>query len=750
MTGVRQVACESRGDEPARAGTRYAEVMVDVPAAIQTYTYAVPWELEPLVEPGVAVRVPFGSRPDVGGFVVRFPAEPPPAQARAILGVASGNLLPPAMTPLLDWVAEHYMASRYQVYSAALPRGLLRGRPASRLQLHAILRDPDPASGDIVQAGEPPTARQAAVLDHIRAAGGVLAVADLTRELRVSRSTLESLARRGWLALEMRAVRRTRPHVQTPQDSVPLTPEQKAAVEAIAAGRPGEIFLLHGVTGSGKTEVYLQVIARTLAEGRRAIVLVPEISLTPQTISRFAARFGDRVAVLHSGLSDGERFDEWTRARSGEARVVVGARSAVFAPVENLGLIILDEEHDGAYKQEQAPRYHARAVALRRSQLEGCKVVLGSATPSLEAWQATQRGSIRLLQLPARVCGLPLPPVQIVDMRLEIQEGHRGMFSRALVRALEDVLAAGEQAIILLNRRGYAPIVLCPACGSAAECPHCSVSLTFHKGEQALRCHYCGFARAASPRCPHCGGWITRYVGAGTQRVTEALSAIYPTARLLRLDRDTTARKDAHFEILESFSRGEADILVGTQMVAKGLDFPRVSLVGVLAADAALRLPDFRSAERTFQLVTQVAGRAGRSRPGRVVVQAYAPDHPALAAAAAHDFHAFLRSELDSRRLLGYPPFGRIAVVTISAKSARHASEAAGDLRNALDGAPADILGPAPAALEQLHGQYRFQIVLKTRNLPGTRSALRKAIDLVAGRRRHVRIAVDIDAVSML
>ncbi len=748
--------------------TRFAEVMVDVPAAVQAYTYGVPWDMEPLVEPGVAVRVPFGSRRDVGGFVVRYPADPPPGEAKLIRSVASGSLLPPKMSGLLDWVAEHYMASRYQVYSTALPKGLLKGIQLARLQLHAGLTDlgralaggsagggeqpegPDQQGDESDTRAKAPTARQRSIVEHLAAAGGVVAVASLVRALRVSRPTLDTMARRGWLQLGMRAVRRTIPRVQTPMDTPELTTEQASAVAAIAAGKPGETFLLHGVTGSGKTEVYLQAIARTIAAGQKAIVLVPEISLTPQTISRFAARFGDRVAVLHSGLSDGERFDEWTRTRSGEAQVVVGARSAVFAPIEPLGLIVLDEEHDGAYKQEQAPRYHARAVALRRAQIEGCRVVLGSATPSLEAWQASVRGTIHLLELPNRVAGLPLPPVQLVDMRQESQAGNRGIFSRALLRALEEVLQAQEQAIILLNRRGYSPIVLCPSCGSAAECPQCSVSLTYHRGDESLRCHYCGFSQPTSPRCGKCGGRNTQYVGAGTQRVTEALGAVLPTARILRLDRDAAARKDAHFEILEAFSRGEADILVGTQMVAKGLDFPRVSLVGVLAADAALRLPDFRSAERTFQLVTQVAGRAGRSRPGRVVVQAYAPDHPALAAAAMHDYHAFLRSEMDGRRILGYPPFARITVVTITGKSSERAAAAAGELRKALEGAPAEILGPAPAALEQLHGQYRFQLVLKTRDLAGMREALRNAVDQAAARNRQVRFAIDVDAVSML
>ncbi|MBM3267100.1 MAG: primosomal protein N' [Candidatus Sericytochromatia bacterium] len=723
---------------------KFAEVLVDVPAASQAYTYSVPWDLEPLVEAGVAVRVPFGSRQDVGGFVVRYPAEAPPAQAKAIRRVSSGSLLPGPMRALLDWVADHYLASRYQVYAAALPKGLLKGEAHDRLQLHAAL-----VPGAAPES--PPTARQAAILAHLERLGGIAAVADLVRDLRVARTTLDALARRGLLRLEMRAVRRSAPRTDALEHPPDLTADQAAAVAAIRGGKAGEIFLLHGVTGSGKTEVYLRAISDTLARGQKAIVLVPEIALTPQTISRFAARFGDRIAVLHSGLSDGERFDEWSRARAGTAQVVVGARSAVFAPLEPLGLIVVDEEHDGAYKQDQAPRYHARAVALRRAQLEGARVVLGSATPSVEAWHAAQKGAFRLLELPNRVAGLDLPPVQLVDMRQEALSGPRSLFGRALTRALREVLEAGDQAIILLNRRGHSPFVLCQVCGGTAECPHCSVSLTYHRsGAQALRCHYCGFARADVTRCDTCGARASRYLGAGTQKVVEALQALLPAARILRLDRDSTSRKDAHFEILEAFAAGEADILVGTQMVAKGLDFPRVSLVGVLGADAALRLPDFRSAERTFQLVTQVAGRAGRARPGRVVVQAYASDHPALVAAAAHDYGRFVAAELADREGTLYPPFGRLLVLTISAKSAERAEEAAGDLRHAIAHLPAEILGPAPAPIALLHGLHRVLVVVKTRRLPEVLVGLRSEVARVAARRRHVRISVDVDAMSML
>ncbi|MBM3274683.1 MAG: primosomal protein N' [Candidatus Sericytochromatia bacterium] len=653
------------------------------------------------------------------------------------------------MSELLDWVADHYLSSRYQVYAAALPKGLLRGRAPERLQVHVEPTEAGVAALGGQVAGRALTARQLALLERLRAEGGLVAVAEIARTLETTRGAIEALARRGLVRLEMRAVRRTVARVDRLVQPPPLTAEQAEAVASIAAGNPGETFLLHGVTGSGKTEVYLQTIAATLAEGKRAIVLVPEISLTPQTIARFAARFGDRVAVLHSGLSDGERFDEWTRTRSGEAQVVVGARSAVFAPVAPLGLIVLDEEHDGAYKQETSPRYHARAVALKRAQLEGAKVVLGSATPSIEAWQAAQRGMFRLLSLSRRVAGLELPPVQLVDMRQEMLAGTRSLFSRALVAALAETIAAEDQAIVLLNRRGFAPFVLCQGCGATSECPQCSVSLTYHRDEETLRCHYCGHKRPAPSRCAACGGRAARYVGAGTQKVVEALRQALPQARVLRLDRDTASRKDAHFEILEAFSRGEADILVGTQMVAKGLDFPRVSLVGVLAADAALRLPDFRAAERTFQLVTQVAGRAGRQKPGRVIVQAFAPDHPALQAASQHDYQGFLAGEMAGRRLLGYPPFGRITVITVSAKEPERALAAAGDLRTALGGAPADILGPAPAPLEQIQGQHRFQLVLKTRHLPGTLATLRDALAKV-GYRRNVRISVDVDAVSML
>ena len=717
----------------------YVEVLVDVPSASHPYTYLVPAHLEPFVEPGVAVRVPFGSRPSVGGFVVEVGVPAPEARARPVVSVSPGKLLPPAMERLLDWISEHYLASRYQVYQAAVPAGLLAGDEPVRMQLHVDrLADRTP---------EGLTARQREVLAVLARQGQSMRAVDLEREARTTRTVLAALATAGAIRLERRAVRRTPVRHATEQPLCDLTPEQAAAVRAIQAGSAGAVFLLHGVTGSGKTEVYLRAISSALSQGKGAIVLVPEISLTPQAIARFAGRFGDRVAVLHSGLSDGERFDEWSRVRSGHADVVVGARSAIFAPVPTLGLIIVDEEHDGAYKQESTPRYHARAVALKRAALEGAKVVLGSATPSLESYHAARQGRFHLLELEHRVAGLPMPEVIRVDMRKEASDGNHGLFSRALRSALDQVLEAGEQAILLLNRRGYAPVVLCRSCGQAIVCPTCQVCLTYHRAREALVCHYCDYSRSAGPSCDACGGPVTRYVGAGTQKVVEALASLLPTARVLRLDRDATARKDSHHQILDAFARGDADVLVGTQMVAKGLDFPRVSLVGVLNADAALRLPDFRAAERTFQLVTQVAGRAGRAGPGRVIVQTFAPDHPAIALAAAHDYRTFAAQELDGRRPLGYPPYRRVVRIVVAAEHEDRALAVAARLQAALKDA-GTLLGPVAAPLAFVSGQHRVHLLALTMDIRTTIAKTREAV--LGNGDRNVKVIVDVDPLTVL
>lgn len=503
------------------------------------------------------------------------------------------------------------------------------------------------------------------------------------------------------------------------------TQEQLSALtqinNAIDGGEYGT-FLLHGVTGSGKTEVYLQAIEKVLGQGKQAICLVPEISLTPQTVKRFRGRFGDKVAVLHSALSAGERFDQWRQIREGLVQVVVGARSAVFAPFANLGLIILDEEHETTYKQEDNPRYHAREVAIFRAKQNSCALILGSATPSLEAFQDAITGKIKLISMSSRVASRPMPKVRVVDMRRELEAGNRSIFSERLQVKMQEVLSKGEQIILFLNRRGHSTFVACRECGYVARCKSCNISLTYHAMGSKLVCHYCGYKIPVPKLCPQCHSRYIRFFGLGTQRVEAEIEKLFPTARLLRMDVDTTYRKGAHERILSSFAQGEADILIGTQMIAKGLDFPRVTLVGVITADTSLNLPDFRSAERTFQLLTQVSGRAGRSElPGTVVVQTYEPEHYSIEAAVNHDYLAFFEKERRLRMDMEYPPFSQLARIVISGfdenKVIRAAHSLADTIQSELIGQELmvnqPLLGPAPAPLSRLRNKFRWQICLK-------------------------------------
>jgi primosomal protein N' (replication factor Y) len=595
------------------------------------------------------------------------------------------------------------------------------------------------------------TERQAEVLEVLSRVGGVVPAAALIREAGTTMDTLRRLASRELLRLENRPVRRSAVGQRSSAQPPPLTPRQRSVVDAITGGPAGaHTYVLHGVTGSGKTEVYLQVIAAALAANRTAIVLVPEIALTPQTARRFQERFGDTVAVLHSHLADGERFDEWQRIRSGEARVVVGARSAVFAPVEDLGVIILDEEHEGSYKQDSSPRYHARSVARERARLAGATLVLGSATPSIETYAAAERGEATLLEMPERVADRPLPPVMVIDMRRELADGNRGIFSRALRSALTETLDAGEQAILLLNRRGYSSYVFCRECGHTCRCERCSVALTHHASPPGLRCHYCDHREALPQTCPGCHGATIRHFGAGTQQVEEACQRLFPAARIVRVDRDTTQRRGSHAALLDAFGQGRHDVLIGTQMVAKGLDFPRVTLVGVMAADAALNLPDFRAAERTFQLLSQVAGRAGRHElPGRVVVQAYEPGHVAVQAAASHDYRQFYESERPDRAALGWPPDRGLIVLVAAAAEEAPAARAAQRFVDALRGAEGlEVFGPHEAPLARVRGMARQQVVVKADALAAARPMLRRAA--AQANAPGVRISLDLDPYHML
>jgi len=624
-----------------------------------------------------------------------------------------------------------------------------------------------------------------AIVEFLRAEGGPVDVSWVYAETGCTRYHLDKLAERGLVAFDAEEVWRDplAGQVFVPTAPPPLTPDQQAVWDVIKAQilKPkSQVFLLHGVTGSGKTEIYLRAVAEVLAQGRRAIILVPEISLTPQTVARFAARFPGRVAVLHSALTAGERYDTWRRARAGLVDVVIGPRSALFSPLSPLGLIVLDEEHDDSYKQEAPrPRYHARDVALELARLTGATVILGSATPSLESYLRAQRGQFALLEMPRRIMGhtrrlrdlqaryhlpriryhtlrdgpaearyLPLPPVQIVDLRAELRAGNRSIFSRVLQRAMDEALGRGEQVILFLNRRGTATFVLCRDCGHVLRCPRCDTPLTYHGPRAHLVCHHCNHREPQPSHCPQCGGKRIRYFGLGTERVEAAVRERWPDARLLRWDRDTARTHAAHANILQRFVDGAADVLVGTQMIAKGLDLPLVTVVGIISADTALNLPDFRSGERTFQLLTQVAGRAGRGLlGGRVVLQTYNPDHYAVVAAAAHDYTGFAAHELAFRREQGYPPYRRLAKLLYedpSPSRARAEAEALAEtLRDALvrRGLPAtDLIGPAPPFFARLRGRYRWQILLRHADP----AEFLRAVQIPPGWR------VDVDPVSVL
>jgi len=600
--------------------------------------------------------------------------------------------------------------------------------------------------------------RQREALELLEALGGSVPLTVLRERHQVSDAVLRGLRQRGLVHVE-EGERDRDPfagRAGTPPPETP-TPAQQAAIDAIGRLRAGQGALLYGVTGSGKTFVYLEAVRRALADGRGAIVLVPEIALTPQTVRRFRGVFGDDIAVLHSALSDGERADAWRRIRRGERRVVVGARSAIFAPVPALGLLVLDEEHESSYKNGEAPRYHARDVAFVRARLEGAAVVLGSATPALETMERVG-DDLTLLRLEARIGARPMPPVELVDLRTHsLVQGMRPVpWSDALDAAVETVLDRGEQALLLLNRRGFAAFLQCSKCAAVCGCPSCSISLTVHRAPAGLRCHYCGHQEPVPAACPQCGGSVQAERGIGTQQLEQAVAGRFPRARIARMDLDTTGERWAHERILETVERGEIDLLIGTQMIAKGLDFPNVTLVGVVDADTGLHLPDFRASERTYQLLAQVAGRAGRGpKGGRVVVQTRSPKHHALACAAGHDTDAFLAAEREQRRVPAYPPFVAITNVLVSGPEELPVADAAARIADwcvklvAAKGLALAVLGPAPCPLARLKERWRWHVVLKgpSREIGAfVRYAARRLPSVLT----EVRAVLDRDPVSLL
>lgn len=573
-------------------------------------------------------------------------------------------------------------------------------------------------------------------------------------EMGFSKSSIDTLMRKGFVekydAIVERDPFETRVFEQDQKQQ--LTDDQqeayKSILESIQAHQQ-RTYLLHGVTGSGKTEVYLQTIEEVLKLGRQAMMLVPEIALTPQMVLRFKRRFGDEVAVLHSGLSKGERYDEWQKIRDGKASVSVGARSSVFAPFKNLGMIIIDEEHESSYKQEDYPRYQARDIAQWRSQYHQCPLILGSATPSLETYARAEKGVYELLSLPNRVNQQALPEIEIVDMRTELSSGNRSMFSEQLRKSIQQRLDENEQIVLFLNRRGYASFMLCRDCGHVPQCPNCDISLTYHKSTDQLKCHYCGHQEVPPNKCPNCESEHIRQVGTGTQRVEELLQEAFQEARIIRMDVDTTSRKGAHEKLLDDFGAGKGDILLGTQMIAKGLDFPNITLVGVLNADTMLNLPDFRASERTYQLLTQVSGRAGRhEKEGEVIIQTYNPEHYAIKDVQANDYTAFFNKEMNYRKMGKYPPYFFLINFTIAHKERKKVMEASKHIHKILLQHLTDkalVLGPSPAALSRINNEYRFQILVKYKSEPALHEALKYLDDYYHDQYLKEKLSLKID-----
>ncbi|NMB20879.1 MAG: primosomal protein N' [Firmicutes bacterium] len=727
---------------------RFAGVIVDVRAEAvnRVFQYRIPEAYQRQIKIGHRVLVPFGRR-KIEGYVVELSSqlEIDPSKLKDLLELLDPEpLIHPSLVQLAKWMEETYVGLLSEALQYMLPPAFRYGKErvgAKKAQVATLLISQP-------QLRKNATAQQR-VVEILQRTPEILA-ADLVVQASTTYQTLRALEAQGVISLREAIQERKVEWDDIPDPCHTLTSEQQDALQAIAEEMQGgrRPVLLHGVTGSGKTEVYLNIIAEVLKKGQQAIVLVPEIALTPQTLNRFAARFGERVSVLHSGLSLGERFDQWWKIYQGDVDVVIGARSAVFAPTQNLGLIVLDEEHEGTYKQEEGSiRYQTREVAIKRCELVEGQVVLGSATPALESYHYALQRRFRLVELTKRVESRPLPQVHIVDMREEFEKGNRSMFSTDLRKALQNLVQTGDQAIILLNRRGFSRFVLCRECGEVLECPNCQVSLTYHQEDARLHCHYCLHREVLPGKCPKCASRFLRQFGVGTEQVQEVLGKEYPELKILRLDADTTRRKGAHRTILGKFARGEAQVLVGTQMVAKGFDFPNVTLVGVLSADLALNFPDIRSSERTFQLLTQVAGRSGRGeKAGQVIIQSYDPSHFSIQAAQNHDYHDFYRKEIGFRRQLRYPPFSELVRILCSGPQGA-TQEAAQRIHSFFlgQGFPKeDILGPQMAPIGRIQGRYRWQILLRSATVPV------EVLKNMPGVPDEVQVTIDIDPLYML
>ncbi|PIE20405.1 MAG: primosomal protein N' [Proteobacteria bacterium] len=744
---------------PPPAAPSYVSVALPVPLH-NLFTYRLPPSVS--ASPGSRVRVPFGRRQLIG-LVLDGPLAGPPASAaghiiRDVIEVLDGApIVTPSSLRLARWLSDYYLAPPGEACALLLPPRMSGGK---RGQVKALAHKIE----EVVHLSPPRPCRRrlgprmqevVALLER----EGPLTVAAVRARAGVGRGVVRRLEAAGRVRLEARRVHRDPFHAEAERDTAPpLTDEQRGAVAQITAGLGGfRGYLLHGVTGSGKTEVYLAVIGEALERGLGALVLVPEIALTPQLVARFRARLGERVAVQHSGLDPSARQEQWQRVRDGELPVVIGARSALFAPLPRLGVVIVDEEHEASFKQDTSPRYHARDLALVRGSLEGAPVVLGSATPSAESWANVDRGKLERIALAGRVHARPLPDVEVVDLRAAAMADIERLFSVALLDAVRETVAAGQQVILFVNRRGFSSFILCRECGHTLDCPACSVTFTWHRRRGRLVCHLCDQSQRRPRRCPSCSGEDLAEMGFGTELVEARVQDLVPGARVARMDRDTT-RGRALTRLLDDFRAHEVDVLIGTQMVAKGHDFPNVTLVGVLLAEQGLGFPDFRASERTFQLLTQIAGRAGRAElAGRVIVQTYTPAHYAIRHAVDHDAHAFLDEELPLRRVRGFPPATYLALFRLSGTDLTRVTEAARGLGGALLiaarplGHQVTVLHPQPAPIERIKHRFRFQVLVNARR----RGALRQVLEATReawsdGRFAGVQIGLDVDPMTFV
>lgn len=694
----------------------YAEIILNSEALEidRPFTYKIPVELEEKVQVGQIVKVPFGMGNKTSeGFVLSIKGENEVNISFKVKKISSIITDEPIIDEddikLINFLREKYLCKYIDAFRLLIPVGIMKGAKSKSKKVIVFKSD------DLSCIKK--TEGYIEIINFLKENSGKYTKSELINVNSISQYKLNKLIEKGLLVVEEETVFRYNNRTYNVDCEKELTFEQKHVLDEYN-NSGNNLFLLKGVTGSGKTEVYMRMVEEVLEKNQSAIVLVPEISLTPQMIERFKGRFGRDVALFHSKLSDGERFDEWFRVKEGKAKLVVGARSAIFLPVKNLGLIIIDEEHENTYKSDQNPKYQTKEVAEFLSEQKGCRVVLGSATPTIETYYRALTGDLKLLELNSRVDGKAMPPMKVIDMRNELRSGNISLFSRELFRDMQEKLSKGEQIILFLNRRGFSTFVSCRSCGYVFKCEECDISMTYHRSG-LLVCHYCGKTKRAPQKCPKCDSKYVKFFGAGTERVEEEVKKYFKDARVLRMDVDTTRGKDSYEKIYNTFKEGKADILIGTQMISKGLDFKNVTLVGILAADMSINIPDYRAAERTFQIITQVAGRAGRGeKQGKVVIQTYTPEHYSLEYAVNYDYEGFYEKEFTVRALMKYPPFGKILLINGISKKEDLLKNFMHKISNVIKPlvekeVEVDILGPIPCLVAKVKENYRWQIVIK-------------------------------------